>query len=58
MDEKLQLSCYQLSKLLAYRAIAASACFLAEINISYLRQWLQRIPNLENIGDAWVDVAI
>ncbi|MEH2240809.1 hypothetical protein [Nostoc sp.] len=33
---------------LAYRAIAASACFLAQINISDLRQWLQRIPNLEN----------
>ncbi|MEH2419955.1 MAG: hypothetical protein V7K48_03100 [Nostoc sp.] len=33
---------------LAYRAIATSACFLAEINISDLRQLLQRIPNLEN----------
>ncbi|MEH2241254.1 hypothetical protein [Nostoc sp.] len=33
---------------LAYRAIAASASFLAQINISNLRQLLQRIPNLEN----------
>ncbi|MDF5737702.1 MULTISPECIES: hypothetical protein [unclassified Nostoc] len=33
---------------LAYRAIAVSACFLAQINISDLRQWLQGIPNLKN----------
>ncbi|MEH1847443.1 MAG: hypothetical protein V7L25_21280 [Nostoc sp.] len=42
---------------LAYRAIAASACFLAQINIYHLRQLLQRIPNLKIIGDVWADVA-
>ncbi len=33
---------------LAYRAIAASTSFVAQISISHLRLWLQRIPNLEN----------
>jgi hypothetical protein len=33
---------------LAYRAIAASTSFVAQISISDLRLRLQRIPNLEN----------
>jgi len=33
---------------LAYRAIAASTSFIAQISILDLKLWLQRIPNLEN----------